>query len=219
MLDIRWDIIETYAPFFLKGLLMTVGICLASIIFGTILGLGIGLGRMSKNPIIRFPFTVYIDIFRGTPLLVQIIIVHFGVTPIVFGISNGIYSAILALSLNSAAYCAEIFRAGIQSIDKGQMEAARSLGLSHYKAMRFIILPQAIKRMIPPFVNEFIVLIKDSSLASIVGAKELMYWAKAAQGQYLRVWEAYLTIAIIYLILTLTLSKLLNRLERKYRTE
>lgn len=219
MLDIRWDIIETYAPFFLQGTLMTIGISLASIFCGTILGLGIGLGKMSRNPILRFPFTAYIDFFRGTPLLVQIIIVHFGVTPYVFGTSNGVYSAILGLSLNSAAYCAEIFRAGIQSIDKGQMEAARSLGLNHFQAMKFIILPQATKRMIPPFINEFIVLIKDSSLASIVAAKELMYWAKAAQGQYIRVWEAYLTIAIIYLILTLTLSKLLNWLERKYRTE
>ncbi|TCZ73552.1 amino acid ABC transporter permease [Paenibacillus albiflavus] len=218
-MDIRWDIIETYAPFFLQGTLLTIGICLASIFFGTILGLGIGLGRMSKHKIIRTPFTVYVDIIRGTPLLVLIMIVHFGISTPVFGISNGIFSAILSLSLNSAAYCAEIFRAGVQSIDRGQMEAARSLGLSHYKAMRFVILPQAIKRMIPPFVNEFIVLIKDSSLASIVAAKELMYWAKAAQGQYLRVWESYLTIAIIYLILTLTLSKVLNRLERKYRTE
>jgi len=219
MLDIRWDIIEAYAPFFLRGMLMTIGISLASILFGTILGLGIGLGRMAKNPIIRFPFTAYIDFFRGTPLLVQLMIVHFGITPYVFPTLNGIYSAILALSLNSAAYCAEIFRAGIQSIDRGQMEAARSLGLSHYKAMKFIILPQATKRMIPPFVNEFIVLIKDSSLASLLAVPELMYWAKAASGQYLRIWESYLSIIFIYLILTLTLSKFLNRLERKYRTE
>lgn len=219
MIDFRWDIIEAYAPFFFTGMLMTIGISLASIILGTILGLGIGLGKMSSNRVIRAPFTAYIDFFRGTPLLVQIMLVHFGVTPLLLGYSNGIFSAILALSLNSAAYCAEIFRAGIQSIDRGQMEAARSLGLSHYKSMKFIILPQALKRMIPPFGNEFIVLIKDSSLASIIAVKELMYWAKAAQGQYYRVWESYLTIAIIYLILTLTLSKLLNRLERKYRTE
>jgi polar amino acid transport system permease protein len=135
------------------------------------------------------------------------------------GGTNGIAAAILTLSLNSAAYIAEIFRAGIQSIDKGQMEAARSLGMNHVQAMRYVILPQAFKRMIPPLGNEFIVLIKESSLASLVAAPELMYWGRAMQGQYFRVWEPYITAALIYLLLTLSLSFILSRLERRLATE
>lgn len=114
--------------------------------------------------------------------MVQILLIHFAVVPAILGSTNAIVAAILALSLNSAAYVAEIFRAGIQSIDKGQMEAARSLGMTHVQAMRYVILPQAIKRMIPPLGNEFIVLIKDSSLAALIAAPELMYWGQAMQG-------------------------------------
>src|SRR6185312_603109 len=127
-----------------------------------------------------FPFVWYINIFRGTPFLVQIMIIHFGVVPMFMTPANPIVSAIIALSLNSAAYIAEIFRAGIQSIDKGQMEAARSLGMSHVQAMKLVILPQAVKRMIPPLGNEFIVLLKETSLAAIIAAPELMYWGRVA---------------------------------------
>ena len=157
--------------------------------------------------------------FRGTPLFVQILIIHFGVMPIFMKPVNPIISAIVALSLNSAAYIAEIFRAGIQSIDKGQMEAARSLGMSHVQAMKKVILPQAFKRMIPPLGNEFIVLLKESSLAAIIAAPELLYWGRAAQGAYMRVWEPYLTVAVIYLILTLSLTYLIQYLERRFAKE
>jgi glutamine transport system permease protein len=215
-LDFRFDIIAEYAPFFLKGVLLTIGLSIIAIIVGSILGLIIGLGKMSSKKMIRLPFEWYINFFRGTPLFVQILLVHFGLMPMLFSQPNPIISAALSLSLNAAAYIAEIFRAGIQSIDRGQMEAARSLGMTHVQAMWYIILPQALKRMIPPFGNEFIVLIKDSSLAAIIAAPELMYWGRAAQGQYYRVWEPYLTVALIYLILTLSLSKLLNYLERRY---
>ncbi|MCM3765078.1 amino acid ABC transporter permease [Neobacillus niacini] len=214
-MDIRWDLLAEYAPFFAKGTLLTIGLSIVSILIGCVLGLFIGLGKMSNNKWIAFPFNVYITFFRGTPLLVQILLVHFGLIPIVMGQTNAIVAAITALSLNSAAYVAEIFRAGIQSIDKGQMEAARSLGMNHVQAMRNVILPQAFKRMIPPLGNEFIVLIKDSSLAGIIAAKELMYWGQAMQGQYYRVWEPYLTAAVIYLVLTFSLSLLLSRLERR----
>jgi polar amino acid transport system permease protein len=124
-------------------------------------------------------------------------------------------AAVVALSLNSAAYTAEIFRAGIQSIDKGQSEAAISLGMTKFQAMRHIILPQAIRRMIPPFGNEFIVLVKDSSLIAIIAAPEIMYWSNAMRGQYYRVWEPYLTAAVIYFILTYSLNKLLMYIEKK----
>ncbi|MED3624770.1 amino acid ABC transporter permease [Neobacillus thermocopriae] len=214
-MDIRWDLLAEYAPFFVKGTLLTIGLSVCSILLGTIFGLFIGLGKMAQNKLISLPFNIYITFFRGTPLLVQILLVHFGLVPLIWGETNGILAAIIALSLNSAAYVAEIFRAGIQSIDKGQMEAARSLGMNHVQAMRYVILPQAFKRMIPPLGNEFIVLIKDSSLAAIIAAKELMYWGQAMQGQYYRVWEPYLTAALIYLVLTFSLSLLLSRLERR----
>nr|WP_263323266.1 amino acid ABC transporter permease [Neobacillus sp. Marseille-Q6967] len=218
-MDIRWDILVEYAPFFLKGTLLTIGLSIASILIGTILGLFIGLGKMMRNKLLAAPFNIYITFFRGTPLLVQIMIIHFGVVPLFRGETDAILASILTLSLNAAAYIAEIFRAGIQSIDKGQMEAARSLGMNHVQAMRYVILPQAFKRMIPPLGNEFVVLIKESSMASLIAAPELLYWGRAMQGQYFRVWEPYLTAALIYLVLTLSLSFLLTRLERRLATE
>lgn len=218
-MDFRFDIVAEYGPLLFKGTLLTIGLSLASILIGTVLGLLIGLGKMMQNKFLAMPFNWYITFFRGTPLLVQILLIHFAVVPVFAGGTNAIAAAIVTLSLNAAAYIAEIFRAGIQSIDKGQMEAARSLGMNHVQAMRYVILPQAFKRMIPPLGNEFIVLVKESSLASLIAAPELMYWGRAMQGQYYRVWEPYLTAAIIYLILTLTLSFLLNRLERRLETE
>lgn len=218
-MDIRFDIIFEYLPYFLKGAGITIGVSLLGIIVGTILGLFIALGKMSKVTLIRFPFTWFINFFRGTPLLVQLFLIHFGLVPLMFGKANAITALIIALSLNASAYVAEIFRAGIQSIDKGQMEAARSLGMTHAQAMRHIIIPQAFKRMIPPLGNEFIVLLKDSSLGAVIAAPELMYWGRAAVGQYLIVWEPYITVAIIYMILTLSLTHLLNYVERRLATE
>ena len=196
-MDIRWDIIVKYAPLLLKGTLLTIGFSIASIIIGTILGLFIGLGKMMRKKLYAWPFNWYINVFRGTPLMVQILLIHFAVVPAFIGTTNAIVAAIVALSLNSAAYVAEIFRAGIQSIDRGQMEAARSLGMTHVQAMKYVILPQALKRMIPPLGNEFIVLIKDSSLAALIATPELMYWGRAMQGQYMRPWEPYLSAAVI----------------------
>ncbi|WP_318505901.1 amino acid ABC transporter permease [Bacillus sp. T3] len=218
-MDFRFDIIGEYAPFFVQGTLLTIGFSLAGILIGTVLGLVIGLGKMMRNKILAFPFDVYITFFRGTPLFVQILLIHFGVVPIFTGETNAVIAAILALSLNSAAYISEIFRAGIQSIDNGQMEAARSLGMNHVQAMRYVILPQAVKRMIPPLGNEFVTLIKESSLAAVIAAPELMYWGRAMAGQYYRVWEPYLMAALIYLVLTMSLTAILNLVERRMKTE
>jgi glutamine transport system permease protein len=214
----RWDIIIEYLPYLLQGTLLTIGLSLGSIILGSVLGLFIGLGRIISNKILSSLFYCYITIFRGTPLLVQIFLIHFGVVPLFAGETNAVIAGVIALSLNAAAYIAEIFRAGIQSIDRGQMEGARSLGLTHSQAMRYIILPQAFKRMVPPLGNEFIVLLKDSSLLSVIAAPELMYWGRAMGGQYFKVWEPYLASAFIYLVLTITLSSLLNLLERRLKT-
>lgn len=214
-MDFRFDIIVHYLPVLLRGTLFTIGVSIVSILFGSILGLGIGFGKMAPKAIYRWPFHCYINFFRGTPLYVQILIVHFGVIPAFYGTTNVLLTSFVALSLNSAAYSAEIFRAGIQSIDSGQREAALSLGMTKWQAMRFIILPQAIKRMVPAFGNEFIVLVKDSSLLALIAAPEIMFWSNTMKGQYFRIWEPYLTAALIYFILTYSLSKLLNYIERK----
>lgn len=218
-MDFRFDIITDYMPFFLQGLKVTLGVSLAGVLAGLVLGLFIALGKMSTNRWIRLPFNIYINIFRGTPLLVQLLIIHFGIVPLFMSPSNPVISLVIGLSLNAAAYIAEIFRAGIQSIDKGQMEAARSLGMTRVQAMKLVILPQAFKRVIPPLGNEFIVLLKESSLGSVLAAPELMYWGRAAAGQYIRVWEPYLTVALIYLVLTLSLTYLMNYVERRLSTD
>lgn len=214
-MDFRLDIIREYSHFFLTGTLLTIGLSIAGVFFGTIIGLLIGLGKMVRNKWIAFPFVCYVGFFRGTPLLVQLLVIHFGVIPAVLGHANGIVAAIVALSLNAGAYIAETFRAGIQSINKGQMEAARSLGMTHVQAMKNVILPQALKRILPPLGNEFVSLIKDSSLASTIATPELMYWSQAMNAQYYRVWEPYLTSAFIYLVLTVSMGHVLSCLERR----
>lgn len=214
-MDFRFDIIAGYGHFFLQGTLMTIILSIAGVILGTIIGLIVGLGEMTKNKLLSFPFVCFVGFFRGTPLLVQILVIHFGFVPLILGHSNGIVAAIIALSLNAASYIAETFRAGIKSIDKGQIEASRSLGMTHSQTMRYVILPQAFKRIIPPLGNQFIGLIKDSSLASAIATPELTYWAQAMNAQYYRVWEPYLTSAFIYLILTLSLNHILNYIERR----
>lgn len=214
-MDFRFDIIIEYMPFLLKGLMVTIGLSLGGILLGSVLGFFIALGKMSSIKLLRLPFVWYINFFRGTPLLVQLFLIHFGVMPLFMSPVSTVVSALVALTLNSAAYVAEIFRAGIQSIDRGQEEAARSLGMSKSQSMKHVIFPQAFKRMIPPLGNEFIVLLKDSSLAAIIAAPELMYWGRAASGQYFRIWEPYLTVAFTYLLLTLSLTYLLNNLERR----
>lgn len=218
-LGIRIDIIVNYFPYLLQGTAITVGISLLGILIGSILGLFIGLGKLGSKWYVRFPFVWYINFFRGTPLLVQFFLIHFALMPNVLYNSSPLISAIVTLSLNAAAYIAEIFRAGVQSIDRGQMEAARSLGMTHVQAMKDVILPQAFKRMIPPLGNEFIILLKDSSLAAMIAAPELFYWSRLAGAEYSRVWEPYLFAAFVYLILTLSLTYLLNYLERRLKTE
>lgn len=216
MSDFRWQIVIDYSPLLMKGVLTTVQLTVLGILFGTVLGLIIAFMRLSNNFIIRWPATIYLNLFRGTPLFVQILIVHFALIPAIFGTSQGpFFSGAVALSLNSAAYVSEIFRAGIKSIDRGQMEAARSLGMSHWMAMREIILPQAVKRMIPPFGNEFIVLLKDSSLVAVIAVQDLTQVGRMIMAAKLAPWEAYLPVAVLYLMLTLPLTYLVDYMERR----
>lgn len=219
-LDLRWDIIWNYRELFLRGIWVTIVLTICGYIGGIILGILIGLGETSKRKWIYWPCKIYVDLFRGTPMLVQILIIHLAFIPAVFGQSFGfMVSGITALILNSAAYNAEIIRAGIQSIDKGQMEAARSLGLTQGQAMRKIILPQAFRRMIPPLGNEFIALLKDSSLVTVIAASDILYAAKVVAGAYQRFWEPYLVAAALYLILTYLVTKLVAFIEKRFSND
>ncbi len=193
-------------------------------ICGTILGLFIGLGKMSTNKLLSVPSAIYVELFRGTPMFVQILLIHFAVIPSIWQtffpqseIPSAIFSGFVALSLNAAAYIAEIFRAGIQSIDPGQMEAARSLGMTKGLAMRLIIIPQAFLRMLPALGNEFIALLKDSSLLAVIATPELGYAAFSVAKNTFERYPPYLTTAAIYLVLTLFLSRVVVRgLEKRY---
>ncbi len=212
----QWDIIWNYRELYFKGILATILLTLSGYVGGVILGLFLGLGQVSKNKLIYWPCKIYVDIFRGTPMLVQLLLIHLALIPTIFGQAMGWWvSGILGLILNSAAYNAEIFRAGIQSIDKGQMEAARSLGLTHTQAMRKVILPQAFRRMIPPLGNEFIALLKDSSLVTVIAGAEILYVSKVVAGTYQRFWEPYLFAAFLYLVLTYLVTKLIAIVEKR----
>ncbi|KRL36039.1 amino acid ABC transporter permease [Liquorilactobacillus uvarum] len=215
MTSFNFQLVIDYLPYFFKGIIYTIGFSIASIVLGTVLGLLIALGKMLPNKLLAAPFKGYVGLFRGTPLLVQILVINFGVVPLILGKSNSIVAGILALSLNSSAYIAEIFRSGIQAVSEGQGEAAATLGLTPNQTMLHIILPQAVKIILPPLGNEFISLIKDSSLASVISAPEVTYWAQAMNAQYYRVWEPYLTSGLIYLILTLSISSILHSVERR----
>lgn len=217
LFDFRWDIIWNYREFYITGIWVTLALTLVGYIGGVFFGVLLGLAQTSKNKIIYWPAKIYVDVFRGTPMLVQIYIIHLALIPTLFGQSYGWFiSGAAALILNSAAYNAEIFRAGIQSIDKGQMEAARSLGLTHSQAMRKVILPQAVRRMVPPLGNEFITLLKDSSLVNVIAATDILYASKMIVGTYNRVWEPYLFAAFLYLIMTFIVTKVISYIEHRF---
>ncbi len=196
-------------------------IAVMALIFGTILGIIGAIGKLSKNRIIRSIASVYVEIFRGTPMLLQIVFFFVALPLLVKSITGvrwtppAILIGILAMTINSGAYSTELIRSGIQGVDKGQTEAARSLGLSQWQTMRFIILPQAFKRIVPPMVNEFIVLIKDSSLCSAIGVYDLLKRARAIGAITYDVTTPLILAACMYLALTLTISKYARRLETK----
>ena len=242
-MDLRWGILAGYGPLFLEGLWTTITLTIVSIAAGMLLGVLLGLISSSRDAppprsaalalalkVVRAITLAYVTFFRGTPLFVQILLVHFAVMPALIHPDDGLllageaarefrqshgafFSGALALSLNAGAYISEIFRAGIQSIHLGQTQAGYSLGLTHPQAMRFIVLPQAFRRMLPALVNEGITLIKDSSLVSAIGLAELALAARTVAGTYSRYWEPYLAISALYLMLTLLLSMLAKRLE------
>ncbi|WP_375765505.1 ABC transporter substrate-binding protein/permease [Archangium gephyra] len=205
---------EVVLPRVIRGLGVTLQLTFGAGGLGLALGLLVALARISRRTAIRGVATAYITLFRGTPLLLQLLFIFFAL-PLMMGVRLGPMAAgITALSLNAAAYIAEIFRAAIESIDKGQMEAARALGMSHELAMRRVILPQTFRRLIPPLVNELAALSKDTSLVMVIALPELLYETKQLAGTYLRP-EVYAWAALGYLIIVVALSALAQRLERR----
>jgi len=201
-------------PALLQALGWTLALASVSAFVGTILGLLVALARISKNRILSILATGYVTLFRGTPLLLQILFIYAALPQM--GITlDRFSSATIAFSLNAGAYIAEIVRAAIQSIDKGQMEAARSLGMSYNLAMRRVILPQTYRRLLPPLVNELAALTKDTSLASVVGILELMKRSQHFVAATIRVAGTYVWTALFYLIITVSLTTLASRLEKK----
>ena len=215
----NFDFLTKYYNFFIQGTKFTLLIAFFSVILGIIFGTVLSLMRISNNKVLKAMSTAYIEFMRGTPLLVQLFIIYYGLdfSNLIGGDIVDIASGIVTLSLNSAAYVAEIIRSGIQAVDKGQMEAARSLGMTYRMAMRYVIYPQAFKNILPALVNEFIVVIKESSIVSIIGIHELMYNADTVRGVTFRPFEPLIVAAIIYFILTASLSKLLGNLERRLK--
>ena len=239
----RVDIIDEYAQLFWSGLGMTILVTVICIVQGTGLGLLLGMARLADarhaparqlcKYLLRWPATLYVSFFRGTPLFVQLLLMHFAVMPLFVNPADGLLisgdaarhikqnygaflSGVAALTLNAGAYISEVFRAGIQSIDRGQFEAARSLGLSFARTMYHVVLPLAFRRMLPPLGNNAIALLKDSSLISAIGLAELAYAARTVAGAYSRYWEPYLTISVVYWMLTLGLAYAIRRLEARY---
>ncbi|MHB1274740.1 MAG: amino acid ABC transporter permease [Candidatus Humimicrobiaceae bacterium] len=202
-------------PFLLKGALWTIIFSASSEIIGILFGLTTAIIRVTKIKVLSQIAVIYVDFFRGTPLLMQIIFVYYALPYVGINLPAPL-AGIVALSINSGAYVSEIFRAGIESIDKGQIEAARSLGLSYMQAMRYVVIPQTMKRVLPPLTNEFVALIKDSSLLSVIAISELMRTAKE-----MMTWKmnpsSLTAAAILYLIITIPLTRLVSYLEKKMK--
>lgn len=207
-----WDLFIDTLPGYKDAIIATVQITLLGIVIGIIIGLFFAFLKVSKFKLLQIIADIYINIIRGTPLVVQIFVLYFGLVQFVdLGrfLSGGI-----ALGIHNGAYIAEIFRGSIQSIDRGQSEAARSLGMSYSLAMRRIVLPQALRRAIPPLGNQFIIALKDSSLVAFIGFQELFNRAQRIQSATGLAMESYIIVGIYYLILVLILSVIVNRIER-----
>lgn len=200
------NIILEGLPTLLKGMGMTIEITVISLILAMVIGLVLGVFSITKSKILRTISIGFVDIIRGTPLLVQILFIYFGI-PSVIDIDLTAFSAgVIAITVNAAAYLVEIFRAGINSIDKGQMEAGRTIGFSYSQTMRLIILPQAVRRMIPAFVNQFIVSIKDTSLLSAIGLTELTLTGQTIYAANFHAFEILFAVGVLYFVIIYSLT-------------
>ena len=216
-MDFDFSLVANVFPLLLKGAGLTLQITAIAVGLGLVLGLLVGMAQLAKSPILRWPAKCYVDFIRGTPLLIQIFIIYFALPNILGTRIDPFVAAVAACSLNSAAYIAEIFRGGIQSISQGQMRAGLSLGMTHAQTMRYIILPQAFKRIIPPLGNEFIAMLKDSSLVSVIGFEELTRSGQLIIAETYATIEIWTCVAILYLVMTLSISQFVRWLEKRYR--
>ncbi|MGN5956535.1 ABC transporter substrate-binding protein/permease [Staphylococcus aureus] len=205
--------ISKYGSFFLKGIKITILISLIGVALGSILGAFVALMKLSKIKIISWIASIYIEILRGTPMLVQVFIVFFGITAALGLDISALVCGTIALVINSSAYIAEIIRAGINAVDKGQMEAARSLGLNYRQTMKSVIMPQAIKNILPALGNEFVTLIKESSIVSTIGVGEIMFNAQVVQGISFDPFTPLIVAVALYFVLTFVLTRIMNMIE------
>lgn len=209
------ELFVQYFPSFMSALGLTLQLTAVSLVFASLIGIVFGLFSVSGNRALKIITKLYVDIIRGTPLLVQAFFMYFGVTQALDIRMSAFTAGIITLSLNAGAYMSEIVRGGIEAIDKGQMEAARSLGLPYGKAMLRVILPQALRTMMPSIINQFIISLKDTSILSVIGIRELTMNGKiiiANNMQAIRMWTI---VAIYYLVICTILAKLAKRLERR----
>ncbi len=214
-----------YYELFLQGAVCTVSLSALTVIFGFILALAIAMCRMGRLKVLRAISTAYVEFFRATPMLVQIALIYYVVFAGVkifpdfklFGFIrfDRFFPGVVALSLNSGAYLSEIIRSGIQSIDGGQTEAARSLGLSQWKTMRLVVLPQAIKNILPAIANEFVTIIKESAICYTIGVQDIMSAVHAVKGATYSIGEALIIATVMYFCLTFPTSKIIAHFERK----
>lgn len=225
-MDVIINLLDKYGPLFTKSAITTLLLSLLTIVFALIFGSILSLMKLSKFRILRYISNIYVEFIRGTPLLVQIYLVFYGLPLIgiqlppveVFGMDfERLISGIIALTINSSAYVCEIVRGGIQSVDKGQMEAARSLGFGRTRSMLLVVMPQAIKIILPSLANEFVSLIKNSSQVSVIGIAELMYTADTIRGITFKPFEPFIIISVIYFVMTFIISLLIKLLEKKLK--
>jgi polar amino acid transport system permease protein len=211
MYKLNFTVLLEYWPAFLAGLQMTIKVSVLSIFFGTLMGVAGALAKTSRSRMLRALAFTYVEWIRNTPLLIQILFIYFGLG--VFFSLSPMVASVFALSFFSGAYITEIIRAGIQSIHKGQREAAFSLGMTEGQSMFLVVLPQAVRRILPPLAGQFITLIKDSSLISVIAVSDLTYVAKNIVTNTFRAFEVWLAIAVFYFVLSFALSWSVRSLE------
>ncbi len=221
-----FSFVNDYYLSYIQGAGVTILLSFLALLFGFMVGLVACVCKISKNLILRWIANIYIEVIRDTPLLVQVMIIAFGFPmilgvkyPTMFGYDDTFTGVVIALILNSGAYIAEILRSGISSVDKGQMEASRSLGLTYLQSMRYIIVPQAVKNILPALANEFISLVKESAIVAFVGVTDIMFVANSVKNSTYNGFGPYLFAALIYFVITFTLSKLVGLLEKKMTVE
>ena len=221
-MNLDFSFIVEYMPYYFEGIKYTLLISFVAVLFGAVFGSLLFYMKSSNFHIwkikpLKIIAVAYIEIIRGTPMILQIFIVYAGAEPFLGIDLTALQSAFIAIALNSAAYVSEIVRAGIDAVDKGQMEAARSLGMKKSTAMMLIVVPQAVRNILPAIGNEFVAVIKESSMASVVGVGELMYAAKIVQGSTYRSLEPLIVAAGFYFILTFTLGRVISLIERRMK--